>query len=156
MSIDDGAPIDELEQQVAETVGRVLRERDTLVQALGIELVAIWPGRARLAMTVRDDMLDGLGAGHGGGVFTLAETACGFAAKSYNQQIVTSTATIHYAAPARPGDRLTAEARERSRGRRVGVYDVSVSNQEGKLVALYRGEVQRRDGDVVPGLTAAA
>jgi acyl-CoA thioesterase len=155
MSVDEGAPLDELEQQIAETVGRALAERDKLMQGLGIELVAIWPGRARLAMTVREDMLNGHDVCHGGVIFALADTAFGFACNAYNQKCLTSTSTIHFAASARPGDRLTAETRERRRSGRVGVYDVSVTNRDGEMVALFRGEAYRLDDEVVPGVTVA-
>jgi acyl-CoA thioesterase len=155
MSVDEGAAFDELEQQIAETVGRALAERDRLMQGLGIELVAIWPGRARLAMTVREDMLNGHDVCHGGVIFALADTAFGFACNAYNQKCLTSTSTIHFAASARPGDRLTAEARERRRSDRVGVYDVSVTNRDGEMVALFRGEAYRLDDEVVPGVTVA-
>ncbi|MEE8536197.1 MAG: phenylacetic acid degradation protein PaaD, partial [Kiloniellales bacterium] len=71
MAVDESAPLDELAQQIAETVGRALVDRDRAARRLGIELQAIRPGYARLAMAVRDDMADGHGGCHRGVIATL-------------------------------------------------------------------------------------
>ncbi|HXH02714.1 MAG TPA: hotdog domain-containing protein, partial [Candidatus Competibacteraceae bacterium] len=69
-----------------------------------------------------------------------------------NEVTVASGARIDFAAPARLGDTLTAEAEERVQNNRTGVYDVTVRNQRGELIALFRGNSYRIKGEVVPGL----
>lgn len=62
-------------QQLAETCGVVMYEKDHAARSLGIELREIRPGRARMTMTVRQDMVNGHDICHGGLIFTLADTA---------------------------------------------------------------------------------
>ena len=155
MAVDESAPLDEVAQQIAETVGRALVDRDRAARRLGIELQAIRPGYARLAMAVRDDMADGHGGCHRGVIATLADTAFDYAASAANQATTALAANVSYVAPARIGDRLTAEARERNRRGRIGIYDVTVRNQDRELVALLRGHACRLDGEVVAGITVA-
>ena len=101
---------------------------DRASQALGMRIVAVAPGRATLEMTVREDMVNGHAIGHGGLTFTLADSAFAFACNSYNRSTVAAGADIRFLAPTRLGDVLVAEAVERSREGRDGVYDVTVRN----------------------------
>ncbi|MEM9058203.1 MAG: hydroxyphenylacetyl-CoA thioesterase PaaI, partial [Pseudomonadota bacterium] len=84
-------------------------------------------------------MVNGHGTCHGGLLFTLADSAFAFACNAYDEATVAAGATIDFLRPARAGDQLVAQARERRRGRRTGVYDVTVLNQRGETLALFRG-----------------
>lgn len=99
---------------------------DRASQALGMRLVEVGPGRAVLEMTVREDMVNGHAIGHGGLTFSLADSAFAFACNSYNRSTVAHVCEIRFTAPTRLGDVLVAEAVERSREGRDGVYDVTV------------------------------
>ncbi len=99
---------------------------DRASQALGMRLVEVAPGRAVLEMTVREDMVNGHAIGHGGLTFSLADSAFAFACNSYNRSTVAHVCEIRFTAPTRLGDVLVAEAVERSREGRDGVYDVTV------------------------------
>lgn len=111
---------------------------DRASQALGMRIVDVAPGRAVLAMTVREDMVNGHAIGHGGLTFSLADSAFAFACNSYNRSTVAAGAQIRFRAPTRLGDVLVAEAVERSREGRDGVYDVTVRCQD-KVVAEFVG-----------------
>ena len=100
---------------------------DAASQALGMRIVEVGPGRAVLAMTLRDDMVNGHGIGHGGLTFCVADSAFAFACNSYNRRTVAAGADIRFRAPTRLGDELVATAVERSREGRDGVYDVTVT-----------------------------
>ena len=100
---------------------------DAASQALGMRIVEVGPGRAVLGMTVRDDMVNGHGIGHGGLTFCVADSAFAFACNSYNRRSVAAGADIRFRAPTRLGDELVATAVERSREGRDGVYDVTVT-----------------------------
>ena len=102
-------------------------------------LDAVGPGSARLSMTVQKHMANGQKVCHGGYIFTLADSAFGYACNTHNQRTLSASATIDYLAPAFVEDRLTAEAREVERKDRRGIYDVKVVNQKGETVALLRG-----------------
>jgi acyl-CoA thioesterase len=133
----------------AERTAQAMFERDRASQALGMRVVAVRPGWARLVMRVRGDMLNGHGLCHGGMVFALADSAFAFACNSYNDATVAAAASIDYLAAAREGDELTAEAAEVWRSRRSGLYEVTVANQRGERIALFRGRSHRIEGRVV-------
>ena len=136
-------------QQRAERAAAALFERDRASQALGMRLAGVRPGWARVVMRVRADMVNGHGVCHGGMVFALADSAFAFACNSYNESTVAAAATIDFLAGAREGDELTAEAGELWRTRRNGIYEISVCNQRGERIALFRGRSYRIDGQVV-------
>ena len=135
-------------QALAELAGRTMFERDPASQALGMQLAAIRPGYACMTMTVRQDMLNGHQICHGGFIFMLADSAFAFACNSHNHNTVGAGCTIDFLAPGQLGDRLTAEAVEQVLSGKTGVYDVKVTNQEGRTVALLRGKSHRIGGFV--------
>ena len=135
-------------QTLAELAGKTMFERDPASQALGMALCEIRPGYARMSMAVRQDMLNGHQTCHGGYIFMLADSAFAFACNSHNHNTVGAGCTIEYLAPGRLGDVLTADAVEQALSGKTGVYDVKVSNQEGRTVALLRGKSHRVGGMV--------
>ena len=137
-------------QALAERVAEAMYERDVATQALGMRIARIGPGHAELSMPVRADMLNGHGTCHGGYIFTLADSAFAYACNSYNLTTVAAGCTIDYLAPGRAGDVLVAEAVEQALSGRTGVYDVVVTDQDGRKVALFRGKSHRVAGHVVP------
>lgn len=137
-------------QQLAERVRAEMYQRDPAAQMLGIVVEAIGPGFARCRMTVRADMLNGHDTCHGGLTFSLADAAFAYACNAYNRVTVALGAQITFIAPARAGDVLIATAREQSRAARTGVYDVEITNADGTLVALFRGNAYQTRGEVVP------
>jgi len=136
-------------QALAELAGKTMYERDPASKGLGMTLDEIRPGYARMSMRVRPDMLNGHASCHGGFIFTLADSAFAFACNSHNFNTVGAGCTIDYLAPGREGDLLTAEAVEQALAGKTGVYDVTVTNAEGKTIALFRGKSHRVSGTVV-------
>ena len=112
---------------------------DRASAALGMRITDIAPGSATLAMTVREDMVNGHGLCHGGFIFTLADSAFAFACNTYNARTVAQQNQITYVTPAHAGEVLTAVAQEVSKSGRSGTYDVSVAGGDGRTVALMRG-----------------
>ena len=138
--------IDNDPQELAELAGKTMYERDPASQALGMTLDAIRPGYARMSMRVRNDMLNGHQTCHGGYIFMLADSAFAFACNSHNFNTVGAGCTIDYLAPGREGDVLVAEAVEQALAGKTGVYDVTVTNGEGRTIALFRGKSHRVSG----------
>jgi acyl-CoA thioesterase len=136
-------------EETAAAVGEAMYARDRASQALGMALDEVRPGYARLSMTVRPDMLNGHGICHGGLVFALADSAFAFACNSRDVLTVAAGCSVEFLAPAREGDTLVAEARERSLEGRNGVYDVDVSRADGELVATFRGRSAATRGRVL-------
>ena len=112
---------------------------DNATPALGASLDDIGPGTAVMSMTVQDWHLNGHGICHGGFIFTLADSCFAFACTSFNQKFVSQHNEMTYLAPGMPGDVLTATGRAVSRQGRSGIYDITVSNQDGQDIALFRG-----------------
>ena len=124
---------------LAQACAEKMFANDPASRELGIVVNIPQPGQALAAMTVSASMINGHGICHGGYVFTLADTAFAFACNAYNRVSLAASASIDFLAPTQVNDRLVALAEERQRGRRSGTYDVSVKNQDGELVALFRG-----------------
>ena len=120
-----------------------LYDGDLAARALGIEILEVHPGAVRLAMTVRQDMLNGHRTCHGGIIFALADTAFAFACNSHGQAMVAAGASIEFLAPAVGGERLIATATETSRSGRHGIYDVAVTRSSGESLAHFRGRCAR-------------
>jgi acyl-CoA thioesterase len=137
-------------QLIAERAAAALYQRDRASQALGMCIGAVRPGFAQVSMPVRADMVNGHGVCHGGLVFALGDSAFAFACNSYNDATVGAAASIDFLAAAHAGDELTAEARELWRTRRNGLYEITVFNQHGQQIALFRGRSYRIEGQVVP------
>ena len=136
-------------QALAEAAAAVMWSRDRATQGLGMVLAEVRPGYARMTMPVRADMLNGHETCHGGFIFALADSAFAFACNSHNFNTVGAGCTIDYLAPGRLGDVLVAEGIEQSLAGKSGIYDVKVSNQDGRLIALFRGKSIRIAGELV-------
>lgn len=135
---------------LAQACSEAMHANDHAAQAMGIEIVDVGPGYAKLQMTVRKDMLNGHNMSHGGFLFAMADTAFAHACNSYNRVTVASGCSIDYIAPGFEGDRLTAIATERQRKGRTGVYDVTVLNQNNEELAYFRGKSYQIKGTLVP------
>ncbi|SDC45321.1 hydroxyphenylacetyl-CoA thioesterase PaaI [Ruegeria marina] len=105
----------------------------------GMEIVRIDEGLAVLELTVAAHHCNGHGICHGGVTFMLADSAFAFACNGRNQPTVAQHNVISYIAPGQLGDRLTATATELSLTGRSGIYDVKVTNQDGRIIAEFRG-----------------
>lgn len=112
---------------------------DHASRGLGMTIRAVEPGRAVLEMEVAGTMVNGHGMCHGGFIFTLADSAFAFACNSRNEQCVAQHCAITYLRPAHLGEVLCAEATERSREGRSGIYDVRVTAGDGRVIAEFRG-----------------
>jgi acyl-CoA thioesterase len=139
-------------QLMAEQVAGAMFERDQASRALGMEIQSVGPGYACLRMRVRKDMLNGHQTCHGGFIFSLADSAFAFACNSRNESTVAAGCQIEFLLPGYEGDVLQAEAVEKALSGKSGVYDISVINQHGKLIAVFRGKSHRIKGFVVPEL----
>jgi acyl-CoA thioesterase len=124
---------------------------DNASRGLGMEILEIGPGYAKLAMTITERMTNGHGSAHGGFVFSLADSAFAFACNSHGQRTVAQHCSITYVAPGRLGMRLVAEAHERQRGKRSGIYDITVRDQDGAVVAEFRGHARTMAGSLLDG-----
>lgn len=135
---------DELARRCAETMWA----DDAASRELGMQLGDVGAGRATVTMTVRKAMTNGHGTAHGGYIFALADSAFAFACNSYNERTVAQACDIVFVTPASDGDPLVADAVERHRFGRNGIYDVQVTC-EGRVVAEFRGRSRTVGGAII-------
>lgn len=136
---------DELAQRV---VDKMMRD-DLFSRWLGIQVVEIKTGYSRITMTVREEMINGFGIVHGGVAFSLADSAFAFACNNRNVLSVALDTSINFTKPVHVGDQLTAEAKELHNGRSTGLYHITVTNQHGHTVALFKGTCFRTNKSLI-------
>jgi len=124
---------------------------DPFSRWLGIERLEDGPGRSVLRMQVRNEMLNGFGIAHGGITYSLADSALAFASNSHGRMAVSVETSISHTESLKEGDVITAVVEEKSLSNKIAVYHVTVSNQHGKVVALFKGTVYRTSKDWFPG-----
>jgi len=142
----------------AAAVAAAMWAEDHASRGLGMSLDHVDQGRAVLSMRVTEAMVNGHGICHGGFIFALADSAFAFACNWTDERTVAAHCAITYLRPARLGMRLVAEAVEQTRFGRSGVTDVTVRDQNGELIALFRGHSRTIGGRITKsddnGMTA--
>lgn len=123
----------------AKTVVDQMMEKDLFSQWLGITVLDVKEGYAKIQMTLRQEMVNGFGVIHGGITFSFADSAFAFACNNRNNLSLALDTSINFTKPAQSGDVLTAEANELHNGRSTGLYIITVTNQKGEQVALFKG-----------------
>ncbi|MEM1388116.1 MAG: hydroxyphenylacetyl-CoA thioesterase PaaI [Pseudomonadota bacterium] len=123
----------------AEKAAQAMWSTDRASPWVGMAIDAVDAGTATLSLKVAPHHCNGHGICHGGVTFALADSAFAFACNSRNVSSVAQHCTITYTAPAHEGDVLTALAREQHLAGRNGLYDVTVTNQDGVVIAAFRG-----------------
>lgn len=124
-------------------------EKDLFSQWLGIEILEIREGYAKTRMTVRREMINGLGIVHGGIAFSLADSTFAFACNNRNQLSVALDTSINFLKPVNVGDVITAESREVHNGKSTGLYQVEMTNQHNHVVALFKGTCFRTNRNLI-------
>jgi acyl-CoA thioesterase len=126
-------------------------ENDKFAESLGIELIEVGEGYARCGMVVTDEMLNAHGSAHGGAIFTLADFAFAVACNSHGQIAVALQVSVSFLDAVKLGTRLMAEAKEEALGSRIGLYRLTVTNENGKLVASAQATAYRKKEWFVQG-----
>jgi acyl-CoA thioesterase len=118
-----------------------MMEGDSFSQWMGIDVLAIKKGYAKLGMKIRQEMVNGFNIAHGGITYSLSDSALAFVANSYGKQCVSIETSISHTRPVNVGDSLIAECIELNRGKSIGIYQVTILNQDNKKVSLFKGTV---------------
>ncbi len=132
--------------EVARRAAAAMERADAAGRGAGVRLLEVRPGWARVALTVEPRHVNGHGICHGGFVFLLADAALAYACNSHGTSAVAAGADIVFLRPVELGVELVAEAVERARAGRSGLYDVTVRVGD-EPVAEFRGRTRQ-----VPGL----
>ena len=123
----------------AEQVINHMVEKDLFSQWLGIEILEIREGYSKIKMKIRNEMQNGFGIIHGGITFSLADSAFAFACNNRNNLSLALDTSINFMIPVQVDDILIAESKEIHNGKSTGLYQVSITNQNGQFVALFKG-----------------
>lgn len=135
--------------ELATQVVNHLMKNDLFSQWLGIQVLEVSEGYSKIKMTVRKEMINGFGIVHGGVAFSLADSAFAFACNNRNNLSVALDTSINFIKPVHVDDVLTAEAKELHNGRLTGLYHITISNQHGHIVALFKGTCFRTGKNLV-------
>jgi acyl-CoA thioesterase len=119
------------------------RREDKLAKYLGIELLEVTPGGAKVRMPIREHHLNGVRTVHGGAIFSLADFAFAAASNSHGDVSVAIQTSVTFIKAAAAGT-LTAEAKETSRNPKLGTYQVDVRDDQGDLIASFQGLAYRK------------
>lgn len=130
-------------QGLAERVVARMYDHDPFSIWLGIDRVKVAPGSCVLRLVLRKDMLNGFAIAHGGIAYSLADSCLAFASNTYGIQAVSVETSISHTKPVKEGDVLMATSEEVSLSNRIGIYHITVANQRGETVALFKGTVYR-------------
>ena len=105
-----------------------------LMQALHMSLIRLERDRAEGTLEVHPDSLNPYGYVHGGILTTLSDTVAGVAAASRGGMSVTLSHTLNYLRPA-TGRTIYCAATPQRVGKTISVFQVSLTNEDGVLVA---------------------
>lgn len=120
-------------------------EKDAFSQWLGISILEVAEGQAKIQMKIRAEMVNGFGIAHGGIAFSFADSAFAFASNSHGVHAVSIDSSMAHLKAVQVGDVLTAQSQEIKVGRTTANYLVHVFNQDNIQVALFKGTVFRLD-----------
>ena len=129
------------EKVAADNIARLrAKEKDDLIASfLEMRLLKLSPGHAKVAIKLKREYQNSAGLIFGGIIMAVADQAFAYASNSLAHPSLASQFNTHFIAGARPGDELTAECRVLKSGRRVGISEIVVTNQDGKLIAKATG-----------------
>ena len=120
-------------------------DNDPFSQWLGIEVEHMDVGTCTLSMTVRKEMLNGFDIVHGGITYSLADSALAFASNGHGRKAVSVETSISHTEACKEGDVLTTHTEEMSLSKKIGIYQITITNQHNKTVALFKGTVYITD-----------
>jgi acyl-CoA thioesterase len=115
-----------------------MKGTDYFREHLGVKVLEVKDGYAKLSLDITKSHTNSLGAAHGGVIFALAD--CAFAeASNFGETVAVAVqVSINFLKPAFEGDTLTAEAVRVSDGKTLGLYHVTISKQD-KKIAVFSG-----------------
>jgi acyl-CoA thioesterase len=124
-------------------VHQLMLGNDLFSQWMGIAITDLAPGTCTLQAQIQPNMLNGFGICHGGITFSLADSAFAFASNSHGIQSVSIETSISHTKAVKADDIITAKAIEKNLTSKLGIYEVTLTNQNGEIVALFKGTVFR-------------
>ena len=132
-----------MSKSLGEKIVDKMYHNDWFSRWLGIEVLEVKEGYAKLQMTIRKEMLNGFAIAHGGITYSLADSALAFASNSHGRKSVSVETSISHTVACKESDVITAIAKEKSISNKIAIYEITITNQEDEVVALFKGTVYR-------------
>ena len=126
-------------------IGDKMYENDAFSKWLGIKRIEDGAVKSVLQMTVRKEMLNGFDIVHGGITYSLADSALAFASNGHGRKSVSVETSISHTEACKEDDVLTTHTEEMSLSKKIGIYQITITNQHNKTVALFKGTVYITD-----------
>jgi len=139
-----------MEDNLANKIISRMYDHDWFSQWLGIDVIEVKSGYCKLKMQIRKEMLNGFGIAHGGIAFSLADSALAFASNSHGRQSVSVETSISHTVSLKENDIIYAVSEEKSLTNKIGIYSITVTNQQNQIVALFKGVVYRTSKEWFP------
>lgn len=118
-------------------------EKEPFGKIIGLTLVDVQEGYAKVEMNFTSDLENMFGMMHGGAIFSLMDAAFEVASNSHGTMAVALNMNINYLASPAKGAKLAAEAREINKTKRTATYDIRATEASGKLLATCQSLVYR-------------
>jgi len=119
-------------------------DKEPYARRLGMRLVEVGEGYAKVEMDVTPEMDNIFGMLHGGAIFSLIDEAFEVSCNSHGTVALALNVNISYLAAPEPRARLTAQSREINRTRKTGLYDIRVTDDKGRLIATAQALAYRK------------
>ncbi|MGI6056954.1 MAG: PaaI family thioesterase [Bilifractor sp.] len=103
---------------------------------VGLTITDLDTGYAKGELAVRDELTNPIHSVHGGCLYTLADSVGGSASATYGMITPTVSSDMHFLSPAMNCGKVICEAREIKHGKRLCVYDIRITDETGKMLAV--------------------
>ena len=116
-----------------------LGANEPIASFLGLKLIELSPGYAKVSMKMKPDYLNFNGKVYGGIIASVADQAFAYAGNTLIMPNVASQFNIHYLEAVNATDELFAECTVLKKGKRMCMMEMKVTNQQNVLVAVATG-----------------
>ena len=128
---------EELDPRFKESLLNWMQTKNPFWSLLGMEIVDLKKGWAKIRLPFTDKLANGVGVAHGGAIFSPADSAVGMALvglTTRDESISTLEMKINYLKPFTEGE-IVAEAKIVHKGNMTAIGDVVVKDGKGSLIA---------------------
>lgn len=119
-------------------------EQEPFAKKFGMRLVDLDEGYSKVEMKFTSEMENLFGMAHGGAVFAIIDEAFETASNSHGTLAVALNMNITYLSSPSSGSLLIAEAREYHRTQRTALYEIRVTENGERLIAICQALVYRK------------
>lgn len=114
----------------------IKKATEGFMQKIGFALTEIGDGYAKGELDLTELHANPIGSTHGGVIFSIGDTVGGAAAISKGRHVTAVSGGINYLNPAMNCKKLIGEAKEIKTGKTIGVYEVCITDENGRKIAV--------------------